>query len=154
MAGFVEELIGRYQKHLERNRTRPFLDSVMAACALVAIAEGKVTFSHRVHIDQVIDTLEELKVFDPHEAVDLFNEYVAAIRKSPSAGRKKALDSILREVRDDPEKARLLIRICLAVSELNGEIPMADQIEIVALCSRINVDPDEFELYTENLPNL
>ena len=60
----------------------------MAACALIAISDGEITFSERIRVDQIVETLDALKVFDPHEAVDLFNDFTAAIRKSPKHGRE------------------------------------------------------------------
>ena len=44
----------------------------MAACALVATADGHVTFSETVRVDQIVQILEQLKAFNPVEATDLF----------------------------------------------------------------------------------
>ena len=115
---------------------------------MVASADGAVSFSERVRIDQIVETLEALKVFDPHEAVDLFNEFTDAILEDPKSGRAKALEAI-QSVADNPETAQLLIRICIAVSEAKSERLLVDQIEIVMLCSALGVDPKEFGLYAD-----
>ena len=47
MAGFLSTLMGVFREQLERNRNRPFLRATMAASALVAMAEGRVTFPER-----------------------------------------------------------------------------------------------------------
>ena len=77
--GFLATLTDKFQEQMERHRNRPFLRAVMAACALVAAADGKVSLAERVRVDQILDTLEELRIFDPHEGVDLFNEFTDAI---------------------------------------------------------------------------
>ena len=68
----------------------------------------------------MIETLDALKVFDPHEGVELFNELVAAIQADPEEGHRLARHLVAEEVARDPEKARLLLRVCLAVSEREG----------------------------------
>jgi tellurite resistance protein len=53
----------------------------------------------------------------------------------------------LETVRDNQETAELLIRVCLAVTEADGKSSLADQIEIVSLCSLLELDPAHFGLY-------
>lgn len=150
---FLATLINNFQEGLERNRNRPFLTGAMAACALVATADGKVSLGERVRVDQILETLEALKIFDPHEAVDLFNEFADAILESPQAGHEKAL-AALADAADEDERKALIIRICCAISEVkhtagDGQDFAADQIEIVSLCSRLGVDPKNCGLYVE-----
>ena len=151
MSGFLGTLIDRYQDHLDRQRNRPFLEAAMAACALISIADGDISLSERIKVDQILETLEALKVFDPHEGVELFNYYVDGIRRSPRQGRDVAIKA-LTGVGENPEVARLLIRLCCAVSEADGAKGLPDQIEIVSLCSLLGVEPDACGLYTDDEP--
>jgi len=151
MSGFLSELLTEYQVQIERHRNRPFLRAVMAGCSLVAIADGEVSLSERIRVDQILETLDELKVFDPHEAVDLFNAFSKGIMESPAHGRQVAIDA-LQVVADDPEKSELLVKICLAISEAKGGKSLVDQIEIVMLCSLLGVRPGECGLYTDFAP--
>lgn len=150
MSGLIYDFTNYLAKRLLHHRNYPFLSATMAACALVDAADGEVTYLERVRVDQVMETLEELKVFDPHEGVELFNKYVDEIKSSPREGRRAALEVVSNETRKHPEKAELLIRVCIAVSEVNGEIPIADQIEIVRLCSELGVNPGDCGLYTDS----
>ena len=154
MPGFFETLIDQLREPLHdekiRHRNLPFLKGAMAASALAAIADGSITFSQRVRVDQVLQTLEALKVFDPHEGVDLFNQYTDSILKSPQSGRKKALKAI-RNVAKDEETAALLIRICRAISEAHGEPSLVEKIEMISLCSQLGVDPNACGLDVNDL---
>ncbi len=150
MTGFLTALKGLYRERVERRRNRQFLDAAMAACALVTVADGSVRFSQRVRVDQVMEALEELKVFDPHVGVNLFNDYVQGILSGVEEGRARALRAVEREIDQHPEKAEMLIRICLAVSEVDGEIPLTEQVEIVGLCNRLGVNPGDCGLYTDS----
>ena len=153
MAGFLGSLLETYRVQMERHHNLPFLRATMAASAMVATADGNVSFTERVRVDQILTTLEELKVFDPHEGVDLFSEYADAILENPKDGHDRAV-AALDTVKDDPEQCELMIRICLAVAESNGETTLVDEIEIVSLCSRLGVDPAEFGLYRDELLKL
>ncbi len=151
MAGFLQSLLDEYQAQLERHRNRPFLNAAMAACALAACAQGEVTFSQRIRVDQILDTLERLKAFDPHEGIDLFNEYCSAILDNPRSGQQRAQDAV-RVFTQDPETAGLLIRICLAVAESSGDKTLSQQVQIVMLCSLLGVEPRFAGLYTDGAP--
>lgn len=148
MPGFFQSLMRDYRLQVERRRNRQFLDATMAACSLIAIADGEVTLAERIRVDRILETLEELKVFDPHEGVNLFNDYCRAIQDSPKEGREKAVRSV-KSMAGDPETAELLIRICLAIAESRGEKPLVDQVEIVMLCSLLGVDPEQRGLYVD-----
>lgn len=149
MAGFLHNLIENYQDHLERQRNRPFLRATMAACALVASADGEVSFGERVRVDQILATLDKLQVFDPHVGIDLFNEFTDAILENPKQGHEDAWCA-LEEGAPDTETRKLLIRICLAVCEANGDMPLVDQIEIVSLCNRLGLDAERLGLYVDD----
>ena len=150
MAGFLTTLKEMYESQMERHHNQPFLKATMAACAMVATADGNVSFSEQVRVDQILQTLDALKIYDPHEGVNLFREYADAILQNPKEGHKKAAKAI-DAVKGDTERAALMIRICLAVAEANGETKLVDQIEVVTLCSLLGVDPSGFDLYNKDL---
>lgn len=148
MAGFLHSLLEDYHAVMERHRNRRFLNAAMAACALAACAGGEVSFSQRIRVDQILDTLERLKVFDPHEGVDLFNEYSSAILASPRNGQELAQTAV-RAFTEDPETAGLLVRICLAVAEASGDPSLSQEIQIVMLCSLLGITPQRVGLYAD-----
>ena len=149
MAGFLQGLTTFYRKEIERHHNRPFLEAAMAACALVATARGHITFAHRTRIDQILETLDALKLFDPHEGVEIFNAHAEKILEHPRDGRLRAL-RVIRRATKNPDTARLLVQLCLAVSEMNDDTSLADQIEIVILCDQIGVDSAELGLYVDS----
>ena len=150
MTGFLGALLKQYRNQVERHHNLPFLKSTMAACALVATADGQVSFSETVRVDQIVETLQQLEVFDPHEAANLFRDYCDVILNSPKQGHAKVLQD-LEVAASNPETAELLIRICLAVTEADGKTSLVDQIEIVTLCSLLELDPAHFGLYKSDL---
>lgn len=148
MSGLIANLIENYHTHMERQKNRPFLEGVMAACALVAAADGEISFSERVRVDQILQSLEQLKIFDPHEGVNLFNEYSDLILEHPATGHETAFLT-MEKVAKDPENGNLMVRICMAICDADGSGRIADQIEIVTLCSRLGLDPTNCGLYID-----
>lgn len=148
MSGVIASLTGIFQERLERQKNRPFLEGVMAACALVATTDGKVSLAEQVRVDQVLQTLDQLRVFDPHVGVDIFKDYTDAILENPERGHEDALEAIAR-IANNPETGALLLRICIAVSEADGEVSLADQIEIVSISTRFGIDPADCGLYID-----
>jgi tellurite resistance protein len=148
MPGFIDEVIDAYRTTMERHRNRPFLNAAMAGCALAATATGEVSFSERIRVDQVLETLERLEVFDPHEGVELFNAFCDAILQHPRQGRERAT-AALAPFTGDRDSASLLVRICLAVADAGGTKSLTQEIEIVMLCSVLGVDPAGAGLYID-----
>ena len=143
MGGVIATLTEMFQEGLERQQNRPFLEGVMAACAMVATTDGKVSFAENVRVDQILQTLDRLKVFDPHEGVDMFRVFCESIFENPEAREAIA------KITSNAEDGALLLRVCVAVSEADGEASLADQIEIVSMCSRFGIDPAECGLYID-----
>ena len=150
MSGILDNLKAFFQARNAKQQDRPFLEAAMAACAMVSASEGQVSFADRIRVDQIMDTLTQLKVFSAQEGVDLFSHYTAMILASPKAGRESALSTI-RAVTTDMETAELLIDLCLAVSLSDGVTSLVEHIEIVSLCGLIGVDPDKIGLDTEQV---
>jgi tellurite resistance protein TerB len=150
MSGILDNLKAFFQARTVKEQNRPFLEATMAACAMVSASEGEVSFADRIRVDQIMETLTQLKVFNPQEGVDLFNHYTALILASPKAGREAALATI-KSVTSDIETAELLIDLCLAVSLSDGVTSLVEHIEIVSLCGLIGVDPEKIGLDTEQV---
>lgn len=150
MPDFLKNLTHHYREQVARHKNLPFLKATMAASAVVSMSDGEITFDERMRVDQVLETLEALKVFDPHEGVNLFNGFVEALKESPETGHAAAVAAIMAGA-NDPEKAELMIRICLALSESDGEVSLVEQIEIVTLCSLLGLDAKAFGLYRDEI---
>ena len=124
------------RKEVERHRNRPFLEATMAASALVAIADGKVTFSERHRIDQILENLEELRIFDVHEAIDLLNRHLERLGTSPRSGKTDALAAVTK-IKDDPDAGRLLIKICVSISNADGDFSAAEHDQVDEICAQL-----------------
>ncbi len=131
-----ESLKASIAKEVERHKNRPFMEAAMAASALVVIADGVVSFSERSRVDQIIENLTQLRVFDVHEAIDVFNDYLDNIRESGEAGRAAALSAI-EKVKDVPDASLVLLKVCVSISNADGEFSEAERRQVDEICARL-----------------
>ncbi len=117
----------------------------MAASALVAMADGEVKFSELSALDDLLESVRELQVYDPHVAVDLCRDHVDAIAADAAAGKAKALKAVGRIAGDD-EAARLVIQMCLVISRSDGEFSDNEVDAVRDLCAALWLDPGDVGL--------
>ena len=119
MADMLEALAREIRAMAGRHNNRPFLRAAMASCALVDHADGAINSSERVHLDAILDTLEELKTFDLQDGVEMFVNFVDELRTDTETGHQRALDAIKPFARDRHAR-KLLMDICGAIAVADG----------------------------------
>jgi tellurite resistance protein TerB len=131
------------RRGLARFRNRAFLDAVMAAAALVATADGEVTFSELSKLDDVLENVQDLQIYDPHVAVDLYRDYADAIMEDRDRGRRDAFERVSR-ISGNDEEASLLVRVALAISRADGEFTSTERQTVSELCGVLGLPlPDD-----------
>ncbi len=123
---------------LSRIRNRQFLDAAMAASALVATADGEVTFSELSALDAVLESVQDLHIYDPHIAVDRYRDFADAIAEDPESGRRSAFAAV-GKIADDRDAAELVIRVAVAISKADGELTPQEANLISDLCGTLKL---------------
>lgn len=123
----------------ERHDNRAFMEGVMAACAIVADADGTVTFSERMSLDNVLDGVDRLKIYDPREAVDLFNTYLDALQDADNKIAKKKLLWQIEETFTTKTDRAVLLKICWAISHADGKTGKSDYEAIEEIAEAVHV---------------
>ena len=137
------QMIDYIREEMVRFKNRPFLEATMACCALVAIADGEVSLSERSRVDDVLETLEQLRDFDVHMAVDLFNGYLDQIQQSPVEGRER-LHQLIARFRETPKDADILIRVSVAISKADGEFALSELVCVKEICETLGLQPADY----------
>jgi len=133
VVGMWENLRAAVQDTVARHRNRPFLEAAMAACAYIALADGYVSIGERGRIDDILEQLESLRVFDPHEGVNIFNDFIEELNNDPKSG-KKAVFAAISKMSEDEEAALLVARMCIAISNADGEFTDSERAAVLEVC--------------------
>jgi len=139
-------LFGRLSENIHalsaRMRSRVVLEAAMAAAALVATSDGEVSFAKRAILDKVLASLDALKVFEVHVAVDLFNGFAAALREHEGAGRDRALRCV-SEAAGDRQAAELILRIARAIGQAGDGFSVREVTRITEVSAALGLaSPD------------
>ena len=119
---------------------RAFLRAAMGTGALIAMADDEVTFAELMARDYLLDNIEELHVFDPHEAADLFRDYAEAIALDRETGKAKVFEEVVQFMGDE-KMAPLLVKVGVAISKADYDFSEREHAAIEELCEVLGVEP-------------
>ena len=142
MSGFFQQARAVLSQELLKFRNRSFLEATMAASALVASVDGEINIAELSMLDQALEAINELNIYDPHEAIDIYREHAEALTADPGAAREKIL-RLVRKISDDEPAARLLIKVCVAIGKSDDEFSESEKTAISQLCANMGLDPAE-----------
>ncbi|MBY0122065.1 TerD family protein [Bacillus sp. S/N-304-OC-R1] len=132
----AQELFARY-------KSQDVMDAVVAACALVALADGRLDPSERQKMMEFVNQSEELRVFDTNKVIQQFNYFVQKIERDSIIGRAEAFRALSR-VRSKPEIARLVARYCIALGYADGHFDPSEKQTVSEICMELGLNPNEF----------
>ncbi|MFO1442485.1 TerD family protein [Bacillus sp. Bva_UNVM-123] len=131
------------QDLFSRYKSQDVLDAVVAACALVALADGHLDYSERQKMMDFVHQSDELRVFDTNKVIQQFNMFVQKIEHDPIIGRAEAFRALGR-IRSKPEIARLVARYCIAIGYADGHFDQNEMQVVSEICMELGLNPQEF----------
>ncbi len=135
----------RLTEEIGKFKNREFMEAVVAGCALVAAADGDISASEKQKMVGFIQNSDELKVFDLALVIETFNKICAKFEFDASIGRAEALKLVGR-LRSKTDAARLLVRVCCAVGNADGQFDSSEQAACRTICTELGLSPSEFDL--------
>lgn len=135
-------LLEKLKTEVERYQNKGFLKAAMAVCALTALADGRVSLSGRYRIDAIIETMERLRIYDPHKAIAILDDFVDDLK----ADREHAASVLERKISRyavDYKSARTLLRIAYLVLTADGAISPVKMSAFSKICISLGVEPKE-----------
>ena len=133
-------LLGGLSVHIARHRNRDFLNAVLAASALATQADGTISLSERYRIDDILASLERLRIYDAHNVARILDRFLTELRKDPETAREVLLRRLER-VSEDRKTAELIVRIALSVSDSGGSFNTSKQARVAGICAALGYSP-------------
>ena len=131
------------QDLFSRYKSQDVLDAIVAACALVALADGRLDPAERQKMIDFVHQSDELRVFDTNKVIQQFNLFVQKIERDSIIGRAEAFKALSR-VRSKPEIARLVARYCIAIGYSDGHFYQNEKQIVAEICMELGLNPQEF----------
>jgi tellurite resistance protein TerB len=135
-------LLEKLKSEVERYQNKGFLKAAMAVCALTALADGRVSLSGRYRIDAIIETMERLRIYDPHKAIAILDDFLEDLR-SDRESAAPVLEQKIARYAADYKSARTLLRIAYLVLTADGAISPAKTSAFNEICVSLGVEPKE-----------
>ncbi len=121
------------------------MDAVVAACALVAQADGWVTPQER---KRMIDRMREspsIRFFGLNEIIVGFEALTLRFDRDPDDGAAAA-EAAVGQLRGQPGPSRLLIETACSVAEADGGLDAEERATLLRMCEWLDIDPAGFDL--------
>jgi len=137
---------GTVDKFRASSRQRGFVDAVMAACALVALADKDHRLSEVVARDRVLHALGREQGIDVRRAVATYDRYHGLLLSDPPAGRRSLMD-IVAGLKGDRPQSELLIKVCLAIGNADQEFSARERAVVEEICNLLGLHPGDVGVY-------
>ena len=144
MSGLISAIETLLTKHQQKIRSRQFLEAAMGASAMLALADGEISFAELMARDYALDHIKELQIFDSNEASELFRTYAENINIDPERGKAKVLAAIT-QLSGDAELAALLMRICVVIGKSDRDFSQQEREVINTFCDVLGLEQDGYE---------
>lgn len=133
------------QESVTRYKNKDFLEAIVAGCALVAAADGKIDASEKQKMMGFIERSDALKVFDMKDVIKRFTSYTESFDFDYTIGKAVALQAIVK-LKGKDDAARLLIRVCCAIGLADGDFDDKEKASVREICGELGLNPSEFGL--------
>jgi tellurite resistance protein TerB len=124
----------------------PFLEAAMAASAVVSMADGALDTWEEVRVEEVVERMAALQVFDPRRAGELHRGFADALARDSAQGKRKAIEAV-EKISGDREKARLIVGVCIAVAVADCTFSPSESSAIRELCDCLDVPASDAEAW-------
>lgn len=134
----LDSALGRYTADKE------LLEGAMAACAMIAAADGEIEPEEKAKTAKFIRTHESMKHFDSAQAAELFNRYAGEFDFDYAIGA----DSCLKEIREvkGVEKRTLTVRLAIAIAKSDGDFEDAEKRAVTRIIDELGLSRADFGL--------
>ncbi|MDI1365900.1 MAG: tellurite resistance TerB family protein [bacterium] len=123
------------------------LDALIAACALVAHADGWVTPDERGRMLERMRGLPVLAVFGVDEVLEAFEALDQRFERDPSSAQVEA-ESAIRRLRGRDAAGRDLVQAACAVAVADGGLDAEERDVLLRICDLLALNPIQFDLIT------
>lgn len=126
-------------------RNREFMEAVVAACALIANADGNVSPAEKQKMIAYVGSADELKNFKTDQVISFFQSILGKFEFDKEIGKAEAL-KVIGRIKDKHEQARMVVRVACVIGASDGEFDPAERQVVREICVDLGLDPADFDV--------
>lgn len=129
----------------KRFKNKDFHTAVVAACALIAYADGEVSADEKKKMTGFMQVNDAMKIFDLNKTIEIFNKFIQQMEFDLDIGRSEALTAIAK-LSGRTAEARTVVRLACAIGAADGDFDDSEKAAVRSICNELSLDASEFEL--------
>lgn len=132
------------QSMFSRFKNGPFADASMAACALIAAADGMIEPEEKRKTAAFIGSNPNLKDFDSNDLQKKFLKYADQVTADFDMGKIGLMQTIGKVKK--PEEARAVVQLACLIGAADGDFDDKEKAVVREICHALSIQPSEFGL--------
>jgi tellurite resistance protein TerB len=141
----ASELSTRMTDEVKRFSNKDFHEAVVAACAMIAVADGEITSDEKKKMMGFMGMNKAMKVFDKNKTIKLFEKYAEQLEFDIDLGRSEAL-SVIGKLNGKANESRAVVRLACAIGAADGDFDADEKAAVRKICQELSLEPSEFDL--------
>lgn len=130
---------------VKKFKNKDFMDAIVAGCAMVAGADGKIDPEEKQKMAGYMSRSDELKVFEMSDVIARFNHHASNIDFDAMIGKQEAL-KIISKFNGKPEIGRVIVGVCCAIGAADGDFDVQEKNVVRDICNALGLNPGEFNV--------
>jgi tellurite resistance protein TerB len=143
--GWLSRTKGTLSDNVKKFKNKDLLEAIVAACAVVSVADGTIDASEKQKMAGYLGRSEELKVFNMSEVIERFNHYAGNMDFDVMVGKQEAM-RVIAKFKSKPEIGRIIVGVCCAVGAADGDFDDLEKKSVREICEVLGVAPGDFGL--------
>ena len=135
----------RLSAEVSKFKNRTFMEAVVAACAMVAAADGTISAEEKRKMAGFISNSDELKVFEMPAVIAFFEKVTGNFDFDADIGKAEAL-KVIGRLRGNEEQARVMVRVACAIGASDGNFDDGEKTVVREICKELGLNPADFDL--------
>lgn len=135
----------RLTAEVSKFKNRTFMEATVAACAMVAAADGTISSEEKQKMAGFIQTSDELKVFEMPAVIAFFEKVTGNFDFDADIGKAEAL-KVIGRLRGNAEQARVMVRVACAIGASDGDFDDDEKAVVRDICKELGLNPADFDL--------
>jgi tellurite resistance protein TerB len=142
---FTRQSWDEFNHEIKQAQNEHLMEGIVAACALVAYADGSVADVEHDRMVSLIRGFEPIAVFGLNDVIATFETMTSRFASDQNSGKAAALEVVAR-VKGSSKYPTLLVKTCCAIAAADGGFDAEERQVITRICQILGLDPVTFNI--------